>query len=567
MIFSFIDISTSKFSINGRTMFKTFIPFFIDDTHIKIFNIYDSRCPLIDSTDVADIEVGGIVFANATDLINAIHGVLFSRTVAGDIDNAQIELNRLAIISLQNDKSDVGHVHDDRYYTKSQVDQLVTSIVDSSDLIASGQIDGDNLIFFNNAGLQLFSLDARRFTSQGTIVSFSNGVLTLKNERGEVLSQTSISTEESYYDKFQFLSGLEDDLGDLIPTEKFSVVETTSGLFFFVSKIDNKEVFEGKRLLVNLNKFRVDFGQPVITNGLFKAWGLTGFEGAFVANEFYTFDFWEVESSADNIPVTFPTPATDVATLVTWLNGQNPPIEITANQIPEWELTDGTRYRFENKAKGIYGVGKTQVVAGDFKKVVSSFSLRGLLFLSNTLIASDDKNGIISQSVQVATLNIQADAVQPYPNNFQTTILGGTFGISITADVGVTLESNGSLSIQPKDVRTLIRTGVDKWVLQRTSVESKSLDNNTTTLQLNNTATNFYLTVSGIRTANAATSYSTTDLLLGGTAVVLINTTAEPVVTGATKVHSVSAWESGVDMYMVVTKMPDRVEYFFIKVA
>jgi hypothetical protein len=359
-------------------MFKTFVPFFIDDTHIKIFNIYDSRCPLIDSTDVADIEVGGIVFANATDLINAIHGVLFSRTVAGDIDNAQIELNRLAIISLQNSKSDVGHVHDDRYYTKSQIDQLVTSIVDSSDLIASGQIDGDNLIFFNNAGLQLFSLDAKRFTSQGTIVSFANGVLTLKNERGEVLSQTSISAEESYYDKFQFLSGLEDDLGDLIPTEKFSVVETTSGLFFFVSKIGNKEVFEGKRLLVNLNKFRVDFGQPDITNGLFKAWGLAGFEGAFVSNEFYTFDFWELESPSDNIPVTFTTTATDVPTLVAWLNTQNPPIEITANQIPEWELTDGTRYRFENKGKGVYGVGQTPIVEGDFKLVLDGANTKKL---------------------------------------------------------------------------------------------------------------------------------------------------------------------------------------------
>ena len=100
MTYSFVDINTSKFSINGRELFKTFIPVYVNEQTIRVVNIYDSRFPLIPNTSVSEIEFDGQTYANATLLNNAIHDALFSRAVSGDIDNAQIEANRLAIIDL-----------------------------------------------------------------------------------------------------------------------------------------------------------------------------------------------------------------------------------------------------------------------------------------------------------------------------------------------------------------------------------------------------------------------------------------------------------------------------------
>jgi hypothetical protein len=127
----------------------------------------------------------------------------------------------------------------------------------------------------------------------------------------------------------------------------------------------------------------------------------------------------------DNIPVTFTTTATDKDSLAVWLNAQTPPIEITANQIPEWELIDGTRYRFENKGKGIYGVGQTQVVAKDFKlvldgaKTLETITRPGIYPLWNVVLDNVQKiiNGEESGFVTNVNEELKVSSIEIHKKN------------------------------------------------------------------------------------------------------------------------------------------------------
>lgn len=302
MTYTFVDISTVKFSVNARELFKTFIPFYVNSTHIKIINIYDSSMVLIPSTHVSEFEVDGVTYANATDLSNAIHDVVFSRTVDGAVNNAQIETNRLAIIDLQNDKADINHNHDTRYYTKTQVDTIISGIEVGSGGVLKGEVDGDVINFRKADDTIVYTIDVETLTAQGTILSFENGVLTLKNDKGVVLSTTSIQANESYYDTFNFSSGLEDDLNDLVLTDPFHLVKTNGDLYFFVSDVDNDQNFEGSRIYINELGLFFDLDTPDISNSNFKAWEIIIPDESFVENEFYNFNYWfNLDDSTDII--------------------------------------------------------------------------------------------------------------------------------------------------------------------------------------------------------------------------------------------------------------------------
>jgi len=293
MTYTFVNISEVKFSINGRELYKTFIPVLLNATQIKIQSVYDSQTVLVPKTLVANFTVDGLTYANATDLTTAIYTVLFSKNASEAVSNAQIELNRLAIIDLQNDKSDVGHIHDDRYYTKSEIDVFIADIVSQSDLLAKGEVDGDLINFRQADNTLVFSINAESFTSQGTSVEFSDGVLTLKNAKGETLSTTAVKAIESYYDQFKFNSGLADDLSDLTLTDSFELIKTTGDLYFFVSKIANVENFNGSRIYINEIELFSDLSAPTITTAAFYAWQLTIPSESFVGGNLYTFNFWD----------------------------------------------------------------------------------------------------------------------------------------------------------------------------------------------------------------------------------------------------------------------------------
>lgn len=292
MTYTFVNISTVKFSINGRELFKTFIPFFVNNDSIKVISVYDSQTVLVPVTNVADFVVDGNTYTNATDLSNAIHTVIYSKNVEGSVNNEQIEINRLAIIDLNNDKSNINHNHDNRYYTQTQIDQIINGINVGSGGAVKGDVDGDVINFRNANDVLIFSIDAKSFMSQGTMLSFKNGVLTLKNEKGTVLSTTNIEAKESYYDRFKFVTGNEDDLSDLILTDAFQVVKTVGDLYFFVSDINNIETLSGTRIYLNDLDLFIDLSAPDITTANFRAWAIAIGDESFVPGNLYRFGFW-----------------------------------------------------------------------------------------------------------------------------------------------------------------------------------------------------------------------------------------------------------------------------------
>ena len=90
------------------------------------------------------------------------------------------------------------------------------------------------------------------------------------------------------------------------------------------------------------------------------------------------------------------------------------------------------------------------------------------------------------------------------------------------------------------------------------AVQSK--ENNGTVFDLSVSA--YYTAVSGVRTANAATSYTFTGATLGKYGVRLINAATEPILTGATKIKG-SDFVASTDMYMKAVVTPTRTEYWF----
>lgn len=64
---------------------------------------------------------------------------------------------------------------------------------------------------------------------------------------------------------------------------------------------------------------------------------------------------------------------------------------------------------------------------------------------------------------------------------------------------------------------------------------------------------------------SAVTSYSTTNVKLGGWAKVKINAASEPTVTGATKIKG-AIFKASTDMYMVVFHNGNRTEYYFLDI-
>ncbi|GLB47751.1 hypothetical protein [Neptunitalea lumnitzerae] len=303
MTHTFINVSSSKFSLNGNTFFKTFLPFYIDNSHIRIYNIYDSKLFLINTTHVSDITVDGVVYATATELINAIHEVLFTKGTSEELTTEQIELNRLAIIDLQNTKANGTHNHDSRYYTQAQVDALITEI-NTAGNIANGYVEGDSIKFFDVSGNQVLTIDAHNFVRQGVSVVFEDGILYLKNSNGTILSTTPVKARETFYDRFMFVDKLATDLSDLVLLSNFALGCTNANQYYFVSAISNEENFIGNRIYIHEENKHFDLESPEIVSNDFKAWSINIDNPDYLNGTIYEFNFW-IKSRTENANSSF----------------------------------------------------------------------------------------------------------------------------------------------------------------------------------------------------------------------------------------------------------------------
>lgn len=367
MNYTFKNISTTKFSINDREFFKTFIPYYVDSQRIKVFNIYDSTTPLMQTTPVVDIDINGVTYANATLLMNALTDVLYVREVlGGDLDAAQIEANRVAIVALNNNKSDVGHNHDDRYYTEAEVDSIISNLPGGTPPITKGEVDGNNLNLRQANDVVSVTIDVTALNAQGAFVEYIDGVLSLKDASGNILSTTNVEAKESYYDKAKYLVGFEDDLNDLIMTDKFAIIKTTSGLYFFVSKSDNIEDFTNSRIHLNTNDEFYELGAVDVTGATFNAWGLTVTTESMIENSEYGFDFWKKLSSGGSTTlITEFTPSADAASETFTLSKSSSVIQVLNNGVSllssEWSQS-GTSLIVTPVNGGLFLDGYIQVI-------------------------------------------------------------------------------------------------------------------------------------------------------------------------------------------------------------
>lgn len=95
------------------------------------------------------------------------------------------------------------------------------------------------------------------------------------------------------------------------------------------------------------------------------------------------------------------------------------------------------------------------------------------------------------------------------------------------------------------------------------NVPSTDTGATTSIINLGNTSGFMYTGASGA--AKSVTTYTTTGETIFGFAMVLINTSSEPTVTGATKISGAD-WVTGTNMYLVIWNNGTRTEYFFLSI-
>lgn len=256
MNYNFVNISSSKFSLNSRELFKTFLPVPVGSTHIKIVNIYDNSGVLVPHSPVGDFLVDGISYANSTDLSNAIYDVIFSKGSSESLDAQQVETNRLAIIELQENEIGANHNHDSRYYTQLEVDTKFSDLPSTNGIPVKGDVDGENIKFRLADNTVIFSVDAKSFLNQGTSITFVDGVLKLKNSKGETLSSTSTD----------FLDLINTKVSALRTEILGGAPEALDTLFELAKALNDNENFSTDILAALGNRLRFDINNQSLSN-------------------------------------------------------------------------------------------------------------------------------------------------------------------------------------------------------------------------------------------------------------------------------------------------------------
>ena len=272
-------------------------------------------------------------------------------------------------------------------------------------------------------------------------------------------------------------------------------------------------------------------------------------------------------SDQDNLFITVITTAIDVESLVVWLNGQNPAIEIKPKQIFEFKLVNGTRYRLENKGKGLYGINNIQVISSDFTEIFHKTKVikdSGLRFIVET-----DDNNIIENISLTNELNLKVPSqiTNPLRKGFTTTLVSKDSFINLLPEIGVTIINNRQ--IKNNENVNLVKTDDNTWILQRVRPLVILEDNNTTVFDMSENRFYEGLEPGGI--ANTATAYTYINAFtIGITCRRFINAVKKPTlgevleVEGSSFVVEIehSPFIPNTNMYMVVRRENSLVYWF-----
>ena len=289
-LFVINTISATKFSINGREMFKTFTPVYLNETRISVANIYDSRQLLFNNILVSEIEVDGIIYANATLLITALVPVIFIPAGEGSFSQAQIDQNTADILLLEAEKAEIDHNHNLLYYLKTEIDSMIAGLGGGVE-IASGAVVNQNLVFYDALNNVLFQIDAKKFFEQGNNLTFSNGILRLENVFGATLSSINLNISSIAYDDFIYAENISTDFSNIIYENTFVLAKTTEDRLFFLQKKDSTFSVDEIRWIFEAANYKYDLVGITSETITYKAYELLGLTFDFVAGTTYRFDF------------------------------------------------------------------------------------------------------------------------------------------------------------------------------------------------------------------------------------------------------------------------------------
>lgn len=281
-------ISASKFSVNGREMFKTFTPVYLNESTISVSNIYDSTQFLFRNVNVSDVELNSVVYPNATALVTALVPIIFVPQGEGSFSQAQIDQNTTDILALQTNKADINHNHNALYYLKTEIDSIIAGLP-TGESIASGQVIFSDLIFYNATNVELFRIDCKKFLEQGTTLTFNDGLLSLKNGYNVELSNVNLNIQTLAYDDFIYSDGIALDFSNLLYTNDFILVKNINNENLFLSKLN----LTNSRLFFDFANFKTNL---TTVAGNYLDWfiyniNLTGLTTIFIESVLYRFDF------------------------------------------------------------------------------------------------------------------------------------------------------------------------------------------------------------------------------------------------------------------------------------
>ena len=296
IIATFQNVDASNFNINGRNAPKIFNCIKLSDTRLAIVNVFDNSQELFRNIAFDEIEVDGVVYGSLEALVTAINPVIYAPASVQNVSQSQLNAIQAIIDDLPNLYADINHLHEGVYLTEQEILNLIASNPQASE-IASAEIVGVQLRFLNANSQVLFSVNASPFFSQGNLLQFNpdTGRLQLRNQFFTLLSEVTIEAKAFNYDVGRFITGLANDLSNIVIEDDFYFAETTGGQLYFVNA-SNLDVQGSWRLKVIQNNFSQDLQNPNIDEPTYKAYEIENFDTSNLQpNELIPFNFWRNE--------------------------------------------------------------------------------------------------------------------------------------------------------------------------------------------------------------------------------------------------------------------------------
>ena len=293
IIATFQNVDTSNFNINGRNAPKIFNCIKLSDTRLAIVNVFDNSQELFRNIAFDEIEVDGVVYGSLEALVTAINPVIYASASVQNVSQAQLNAIQDIIDNLPNLYADINHLHEGVYLTEQEILNLIASNPQASE-IASAEIVGVQLRFLNANSQVLFSVNASPFFRQGNLLQFNpaTGRLQLRNQFFTLLSEVTIEANAFNYDVGRFITGLANDLSNIVIEDDFYFAETTGGQLYFVNA-SNLDVQGSWRLKVLQNDFSQDLQDPDIDEPTYKAYEIDNFDTSNLQpNALIPFNFW-----------------------------------------------------------------------------------------------------------------------------------------------------------------------------------------------------------------------------------------------------------------------------------